>query len=96
MQLIVDLLVAQLLDPFRIGLILFLLLTTLRNQGATGRAIPLALGVVFVAVLIPTTFVSAAAPYWVQIAVGIVANLVWLGAMWLAYGLFLRFRGARA
>lgn len=56
-----DLLVSQFVDPFRIGLILFLFLTALRTRAATGLVTPLLLGVVFVAVLLPLTTGAAQA-----------------------------------
>lgn len=46
---------SQLADPFRIVLAIGLVLTMLRTQGATGTWLPLAAGIVFIAVLIPTT-----------------------------------------
>ena len=53
-----DILLAQLLDPFRIGLIVVLVITAARTSATVGNWAPLALGVVFVAVLIPMTLGS--------------------------------------
>ena len=47
-----DLFLAQLADPFRIGLLIALIATTQRTVAATGKVIPLLAGIVFVAVLI--------------------------------------------
>lgn len=72
---LLDLLTAQLADPFRIGLIIALVLTTLRTRGATGTVLPLALGVGFVALMIPMTLGGPVGePLWRLAAVGVVAN----------------------
>ena len=74
-----EILFAQLTDPFRLGLIVALVVTMLRTELVTGRWLPLALGVAFVAVIIPTTIQSnAAEPLWRLVAVGLVANLLLL------------------
>jgi chromate transport protein ChrA len=79
----IDLLQSQLTDVFRIGLIVALIATTLRTQSVTGRIIPLLAGVVFVAVIIPTTIQpNTAIPMLQRIGVGIAANLIILGACW--------------
>ncbi|MCM2473484.1 hypothetical protein HGO38_08335 [Rhizobium sp. CG5] len=73
-------LVSQLMDPFRIGLILFLLLTALRTRPTMGLAMPLGLGVVFVAILLPLTTAANAATgneaRLVAIACGLVSNAI--------------------
>ncbi len=51
----VDILVAQLSDVFRIGLIFFLLQTALRTRATMGLVVPLLAGVLFVAILLPLT-----------------------------------------
>lgn len=79
-----DLLLAQLLDPFRIGLIIALVYTALRNQAATGMALPLAAGVVFVAVILPTTMGLGAAAdlgLWKVVSVGVAANAIVLAVV---------------
>ena len=79
----IDLLQSQLTDIFRIGLIVALIATTLRTEGITGRIIPLLAGVVFVAVIIPTTMQTGDTPPLMQrIGVGVVANLIILGVCW--------------
>ena len=79
----IDLLQSQLTDIFRIGLIVALIATTLRTEGITGRIIPLLAGVVFVAVIIPTTMQTSDTPPLMQrIGVGVVANLIILGVCW--------------
>jgi hypothetical protein len=50
-----ELLLSQFLDPFRIGLLLALVITSHNTSGTVGLAVPLVLGAAFVAVLIPVT-----------------------------------------
>lgn len=69
-------LLAQLLDPFRIGLIVVLVVTAARTSATIGNWVPLALGVVFVAVLIPMTLDSGKEQRGTQIALGLVANSI--------------------
>ena len=49
----VNILISQLADPFRIGLLVALLFTAQSSSGALNRWLPIGLGLVFVAVLIP-------------------------------------------
>ena len=69
-----DLLTNSLLDPLRAGLIVALFVTTLRTRHDTGFAVPLALGLVFVAVIIPVT--KGIVPILPAIAAGLVANII--------------------
>lgn len=96
MELLLEIFIHQLLDPFRIGLLLFLAVTTLRNSHATGFAIPLALGVAFVAVLIPGVMGQAKVGLLPEIAVGVVVNVAWVAALLGAWMLLRRLRGASA
>jgi hypothetical protein len=78
-----DLLTHSLLDPFRAGLIVALFLTALRTRHQTGMAVPLGVGIVFVAAIIPIT--RGTTPILIPIAMGIAANIVLMGivlAMW--------------
>jgi hypothetical protein len=75
---VVELLRTQLTDPFRIGLLIALIATTLNTAKATGYLVPLILGGIFVAVLLPTTFRDAAIPTTIAIAVGLVSNALLL------------------
>ena len=74
-----DLVLSQLTDPFRIGLIIALVVTMLRPSAVTGRALPLTLGVVFVAVILPTTMPGGAASLSNAILAGLISNLIILG-----------------
>lgn len=75
-----DILLSQLTDPFRLGLIVALVVTMLRTEAVTGRWVPLAAGVVFVAAILPVTTARGMADGgMVQVvALGIVANFVLL------------------
>lgn len=71
-----ELIQTQLTDPLRIGLIAGLVITMFRTRAVTGTVLPLALGVAFVAVILPMsnpkpdlTLVDAA-------LAGLVSNLV--------------------
>ena len=68
---ITDLLMAQLTDPFRIGITIALMLTMLRTRHETGTMKPLALGVAFIAVLIPLTIHPGQASLPVAVAMGL-------------------------
>ena len=74
------LLEAALLDPFRIGLLAALFATMWRTRAATGILLPLALGAVFVALMLPMTLPGAGL-FAARAAAGFVANLLWLAAM---------------
>ncbi|MBP1807291.1 hypothetical protein [Rubellimicrobium aerolatum] len=77
-----EILTAQIFDPFRLGLIVALVVTMLRTEAVTGRWLPLAAGVLFVAFIIPATLgQNAAAPFWQLVAVGVLANLVLLAVV---------------
>ena len=85
----IELVQTQLLDPFRIGLIVALVFTMARTSAVTGRVIPLALGVVFVAVMLPSTNPPPAASLTEAILAGLVSNLIILGIV-LALALLVR------
>ena len=88
-----DLLLSQLSDPFRIGLLIALFLTMLRTRAASGTIIPLAIGAVFVAVLLPLTAqAQLAVPMAVAIGVGILANVIWLAVILGGWTLYQRLR----
>lgn len=78
-----ELLISQLTDVFRIGLIVALVVTMHRTSAVTGRLIPLVAGVVFVAVILPTTISSASTNLKDAVMVGIVSNLIILALVWI-------------
>lgn len=88
----IDLAISQLSDPFRIGLIVALVITMLRTSAVTGRVLPLGLGVVFVAVILPTTMQSGTANLNDTIVAGLISNVVILAVVLLIAALVARFR----
>jgi len=84
---------SQLADPFRIGLMVALVFTMARTRAVTGAVLPLALGVVFVAVMIPMTMqTDASEPLWQRAGVGVLANAVILAAVPAIRAVIVRFR----
>lgn len=81
-----DILVSQLTDPFRIGMMFFLLVTAIRTRETMGMKAPLAMGVVFVAILLPlTTAASAEVARFASIGLGIISNAIILGVFLLGW-----------
>ena len=78
---VTDLVLSQLSDPFRIGLIVALVVTMRRTASVTGRFIPLVLGVVFVAVMLPATMPNATTSSVDAILAGLVSNSIILAAV---------------
>lgn len=76
-----DIVIAQLLDPFRIGLLAFLVLTARNTAAHTGWLLPIAAGIVFVAVLIPLTMAPDAENWWMLVGCGLLSNTVVAVAM---------------
>lgn len=71
-----ELVLSQLSDVFRIGLIMALVVTMLRTSAVTGRVLPLIAGVVFVAVILPTTLSVTADNLRNEIIAGLISNLI--------------------
>ena len=72
----IDLVFSQLTDVFRIGLISALVVTMLRTAPGTGQILPLVAGVVFVAVILPTTMPGGEASLTHAILAGLVSNVI--------------------
>ena len=90
---LLNLILSQLADPFRIGLLVALVFTMLRTQGTTGVFVPLAAGVLFVAVIIPsTTLTTLVQPLWQIVAVGVVSNVIILAAILGLWSVYQKFR----
>jgi hypothetical protein len=70
------LIISQLTDPFRIGLIAALIYTTIRNSAFTGWLVPLAAGVVFVAFIIAVTMPNGGQNQAIVISAGVVSNAI--------------------
>ena len=88
----IDLVLSQLTDLFRIGLMIALVVTMIRTSAVTGRVLPLALGVVFVAVILPTTMPGGSASLIDAILAGLVSNLIILVPVLAAAALVARLR----
>lgn len=85
---------AQIRDPFRIGLLIALVATMRRTQAATGTLIPLAAGALFVAVIIPMTLAAPGDGGMVTaVGVGLLTNLVLLAVILGVLQLWRRMRG---
>ena len=87
-----DLVLSQLTDLFRIGLIIALVVTMRRTAAVTGRVIPLALGVVFVAVMLPATMPTGAASMTDAVLAGLLSNSVILAVVLAVASLIARWR----
>jgi hypothetical protein len=88
-----DLVIAALADPFRIALLAALVFTQSRTAAQTGTVLPLVLGVVFVAVMIPMTMgFDAALGMPLVVGAGVVANVVLVVPIFLAMRLWLNRR----
>lgn len=72
----IDLVVSQLTDLFRIGLIIGLVITMHRTSAVTGKFLPLVAGVVFVAVMLPTTMPRESSSVTEAIVAGLISNTV--------------------
>lgn len=72
----IDLVLMQLTDLFRIGLIIGLVYTMNRTAAVTGRVLPLILGVVFVAAMLPATMPNPSVSLTDAILAGLVSNTV--------------------
>jgi hypothetical protein len=83
---------SQLSDVFRIGLIVALVLTMYRTSPVTGRVFPLAAGVVFVAVLLPSTMPGDPNSLPQAILAGLISNLIILMPVLVLTRWFARFR----
>lgn len=88
-----DLIQTQLIDPFRIGLLIALVVTMVRTAQVTGRLVPLALGVVFVAVIIPSTAPPSNATVFDAVLAGLVSNVIILGIILALAAVVQRLRG---
>jgi hypothetical protein len=86
------LLAQQFTDIFRLGLLVGLIYTTERTRSQTGVLLPLAAGVIFVAVIIPSTMPRTDVPLWLAVATGVVVNAVVVAVFWTAWQAYSRSR----
>ena len=92
----VEIFLSQLTDPFRIGLLIVLVITAINTSAQTGFFLPLLLGAIFVAILIPTAMSDEARNTYSLIAVGFVSNAVILGIVLGARMIAARLMGSRS
>lgn len=86
-----DIYFTQLIDPFRIGLLIALVLTAANTAQALNRWIPIALGIVFVAVLIPLSIgANSAVDTPTSVLVGLASNATILAVLLGAKALYSR------
>lgn len=78
---------AQVTDIFRIGLLMGLIYTVERTRSQTGLMIPILAGLIFVAVMIPSTMPVAGVTLWSAIATGLAANTVIFAVLWLIWSI---------
>jgi hypothetical protein len=86
-----DLILAQLIDPFRIGLMAALIYTTIRNAAVTGWFVPIAAGLVFVAFIIAVTMPNDGQSQAIVISAGVVSNALIAALMFAVLYLWRRF-----
>ncbi len=79
------LLIAQLTDLFRIGLLVGLIYTAERTRAQTGIIVPLLIGIAFIAIIIATTMPVAGVPVLQAIVSGVVANSIITAVLWLIW-----------
>jgi hypothetical membrane protein len=86
------LLVEQFTDIFRLGLLAGLVYTTERTRQQTGILLPLVAGVIFVAVIIPSTMPKPGVSLWEAVGAGLLVNAVVVAVFWLAWRAFSKSR----
>jgi hypothetical protein len=91
LEIYIPIITAQLIDPFRIGLIVALVYTTIRNAAVTGWLVPLAAGIVFVAFIIAVTMPVGGQSQAIVISAGVVSNAVIAAIMFAVLYLWRRF-----
>jgi hypothetical protein len=87
-----ELVLSQLTDVFRVALIIGLVFTMHKTAAVTGRVLPLAIGVVALAAMIPATMPSASVSFKDAFLAGLVSNTVILAPVLLISWLITRSR----
>jgi hypothetical protein len=87
---VLDILAAQLVEPFRIGLLVALALTAANTSHTIGTLVPVVLGLIFVAVLIPMSLGSAGTDQLTATLVGLLSNAILLALILAARALYHR------
>ncbi len=78
----ISLFTSQITDIFRLGLLAGLIFTTERTRAQTGILLPLVAGIVFVAVIIPSTITTSNVDIASAVGVGLVSNAVIVAVLW--------------
>ena len=78
----VDLLISQLTDPFRIGLLVAMVYTARNTAAQAGQVAPVIFGLIFVAVLIPMTLGAGGIDKTTAMIVGPLSNAVIAAVIW--------------
>ncbi|MGH6760233.1 MAG: hypothetical protein ACRECW_01400 [Phyllobacterium sp.] len=92
-----EIILSQITDPLRIGLLAGLVVTMKNTETVTGRILPLILGVIFVATLLPVSFsASNSAMQWTEILIGLISNAAILAVLLGLFAAYARFAGNRA
>ena len=84
----VSLFTSQITDVFRVGLLAALIYTTERTRSQTGVVLPLLAGIVFVAVIIPSTVTRSNVDIFTSVSVGLLANAAIVAVLWFAWSTF--------
>ena len=79
------LLIQQFADIFRLGLLAGLVYTTDRTRHNTGVLLPLVAGVIFVAIIIPSTMPTPGVGLWQAAGTGLLVNAVVAALFWFAW-----------
>jgi hypothetical protein len=90
-----DILLSQLVEPFRIGLLVMLVVTAARTAHTVGTLVPLLFGIVFVAALIPLSISERGDMTTTLIAIGLVSNTMILLVVLSVKVAFARLSGKR-
>ncbi|MER8483655.1 hypothetical protein [Mesorhizobium sp. M1322] len=85
---------SQISDPFRIGLLVVLVITAFNTAAQTGFVLPLLLGTIFVAILVPAAMGDDRSDLIVPTAVGLFSNVLILAVVLAIRLIFLRLRGS--
>lgn len=91
---LLDIVGQQLVDPFRLGMLFFLVLTARNTVTATGLVLPIAAGILFVAVIIPLTFAPDGPDFWHQVVAGLMTNIAVAAIILTVFALYDRSRAS--
>ncbi|MER8440001.1 hypothetical protein NKH36_08540 [Mesorhizobium sp. M1312] len=90
----IEVFLSQISDPFRIGLLAVLVITAFNTAAQTGFVLPLLLGTIFVAILIPAAMGDDSSDLIVPTVVGLFSNVLILAVVMAVRLIFLRLKGS--